>query len=416
MSSPPSPFPQPVVSAEGVPKTELAAAHTRSVNPWADIATVDADLASLTPAVFDGISVAVLGLDNHRARLQAGRLLMAATVPYVDVASLASRWHARVTVCDPGRTLAVNGEGLNSCLLCSWSPRSLARAGEDVGFPCAGVAVEQPYASSLTMGQRAATIGAREALAIANAIDLSPSVGCELRDDMSCMRVERFVVPADEEGCASYHALACRKRRKLDVEPSEVRLGALGRECGIGADEDVVLASREIVEVAMCVSCFAPGYPYRRFGGPRASCASCGGEMAPVRRTRRLRWGAAVERVGGALASEWFEPGDHFAVVGSGGTRSFSFPSVPIAWQTGAPWNAREDVKRFQRLPDVYRLEQIRRTRIAIVGVGHVGAAVLQQLAPLPWAGILLLDRDRYEGLNAAAYPLAATATREKRS
>ena len=48
MSSHPSPFPQPVVSAEGVPKTELAAAHTRSVNPWADIATVDADLARVT--------------------------------------------------------------------------------------------------------------------------------------------------------------------------------------------------------------------------------------------------------------------------------------------------------------------------------------------------------------------------------
>jgi hypothetical protein len=266
------------------------------------------------------------------------------------------------------------------------------------------------------MGQRAATIGAREALALAHAIDLSPSVGCELRDDMALMRVERFVVPADEAGCAGHHALACSERTALDLEPSEVRLGALTRACGIKADDQIVLASREIVEVAMCVVCFSPGYPYRRAGGPRARCGHCGGEMAPVRRTRQLRWGTAAKRMEGALASEWFDRGDCFAAVGRRGTRAFSFPAPPIDWEPGAPWDPEEGAKRFQRLPHAYRIEQIRRTRLAIVGLGHVGAAVLHQIAPLPWAGLLLLDRDRFEGHNAPAYPLAtASSARETR-
>ena len=62
--SPPRPR---LAPAEGVAKTELAAAHVRAVNPWVELATVDADLTSLTPGIFEGIDVAVLGLDNHRA-------------------------------------------------------------------------------------------------------------------------------------------------------------------------------------------------------------------------------------------------------------------------------------------------------------------------------------------------------------
>jgi hypothetical protein len=181
--------------------------------------------------------------------------------------------------------------------------------------------------------------------------------------------------------------------------------------CGIDAAESIVLASREVVTVAMCVVCFAPEYLYCRMGKPRASCRHCGGEMAPVRRTRRLRWGAAAERVEGALASEWFDTGDRFAVVGDRGTRAFAFPARRLPWQSGEPWCAEEGGKRFQSLPAAYRLERIRRTRLAIVGVGHVGAAVLHQLAPLPWAGLLLLDRDKLERHNSPAYALVTAST-----
>jgi len=407
-SSMPSMQPAPA-PGEGVAKVELAAAHVRRVNRWTDIATLDADLASLTPGSFSETDVAVLGLDNHRARFQAARLLMAARTRYVDVASEASGWQARVTVCDPAGVAAGDPQAPRSCLLCCWGPGSLARAGEDVGLPCAGFSEEQPYASSLTMGQRAATLGAREALALAGAIDLQPSVGCEIRDDMAAMRIERFAVPADEDGCAGHHALACPDLEHLDLEPTQLRLGALARACGIDPADSIVLASREVAELATCVACLLPGYPYRRTQRRLACCRHCGGEMAPLRRTRRLRWGAAAEQVGELLASEWFDPGDRFAVVGKRGTRAFAFPAPHLEWRSGKPWNAEEGARRFERLPGAYQLERIRRTRLAIVGVGHVGAAVLHQIAPLPWAGLLLVDRDKFESKNAPAYPLLTT-------
>ena len=136
--------------------------------------------------------------------------------------------------------------------------------------------------------------------------------------------------------------------------------------------------------------------------------------MAPVRRTRSLRWGAAAEQVGELPASEWFDPGDRFAVVGERGSRAFAFPAPPLEWQSGKPWKAEEGARRFERLPGAYNLERIRRTRLAIVGVGHVGAAVLHQIAPLPWAGLLLVDRDRFESRNAPAYPLLTTREAEE--
>jgi hypothetical protein len=398
-------------AAEGVAKVELAAAYVRRVNPWTDIATLDADLASLTPGSFGETDVAVLGVDNHRARYQGARLLGAAKVPYVDVASEASGWLARATVCDPAGVTSDDPQAPRSCLLCCWGSASLARAGEDVGLPCAGFSEEQPYASSLTMGQRAATLGARETLALAGAIDLQPSVGFEIRDDMAAMRVERFAVPADEEGCAGHHALARGDLEHLDLEPSQLRLEELARTCGIDAADSIVLASRELAELAICVDCLLPGYPYRRTQRRLACCLHCGGEMVPVSRTRRLRWGAAAEQVGELPASEWFDPGDRFAVVGKTSTRVFAFPAPPLDWSSGKPWNAEEGARLFERLPGAYRLERIRRTRLAIVGVGHVGAAVLHQIAPLPWAGLLLVDRDRFESRNAPAYALETTST-----
>ncbi len=410
MHPPPKPSMQPALAAgEGVAKVALAASHVRRVNPWTDIATVDADLASLTPGIFSETDVAVLGLDNHRARFHAARLLMAAKARYVDIASLASAWQARVTVCDPAAAAAGNPQAPRSCLLCCWGPASLARAGEDVGLPCAGFSEEEPYASSLVTGQRAATLGAREALALAGAVDLQPSVGCEIRDDMAAMRVERFSVPADEEGCAGHHELACPDLEQLDLEPSQVRLAELARACGFDPADSIVLASREVAELTTCVACLSAGYPYRRTQGRLPRCRHCGGEMAPLRRTRRLRWGAAAEQAGELPASEWFDPGDRFAVVGKRGKRAFAFPTPPLEWRSGKPWNAEEAARRFERLPGTYRLERIRRTRLAIVGAGHVGAAVLHQIAPLPWAGLLIVDRDRFESRNAPAYPLSTT-------
>jgi hypothetical protein len=259
------------------------------------------------------------------------------------------------------------------------------------------------------MGQRGATLGTRETLALAGAIDLQPSVGCEIRDDMASMRLERFAVPADEEGCAGHHELACPDLELLDLEPSQLRLGELARACAIDPDDNLVLASREVVELASCVACLFPSYPYRRTQHTLGCCQHCGAEMAPLRRSRRLRWGAAAEQVGERPASEWFDPGDRFAVVGKRGTRAFAFPAPPLDWQRGKPWNAEEGALRFERLPGAYHLERIRRTRLAIVGVGHVGAAVLHQIAPLPWAGLLLVDRDRLEARNTPAYPLVTT-------
>jgi hypothetical protein len=322
---------------------------------------------------------------------------------------------ARVTVCDPAGVSTGDPQAPRSCLVCCWSPGSLARAGEDVGVPCAGFPEDEPYASSLTSGQRAATLGARETLALAGAVDLPPSVGFEIRDDMASLRVERFAVPADEEGCAGHHALACPDLEQLELEPAQLRLGELSRACGIYPADHIVLASRELAELAMCVACLLPGYPYRRVDRRLACCRRCGGEMEPVRRTRRLRWGAAAEQVGALPASEWFDAGDRFAVVGKRGTRAFAFPAPPLEWQSGKPWNAEEGAQRFERLPRVYDLERIRSTRLAIVGVGHVGAAVLQQIAPLPWAGLLLVDRDRFESRNAPAYPLLTTLEAKER-
>ena len=129
--------------------------------------------------------------------------------------------------------------------------------------------------------------------------------------------------------------------------------------------------------------------------------------MWPLHRTRRLRWGDAASSVEQRAASAWFQPGDAFAVAADP-PRLYAFPAPPLAWQAGIPWNEERDDERFRRLPKNYDLERIRQTRIAIIGLGHVGGAVLEQLAPLPWAGFLLIDRDAMLPHNFQSHPLAA--------
>ena len=53
-------------------------------------------------------------------------------------------------------------------------------------------------------------------------------------------------------------------------------------------------------------------------------------------------------------------------------------------------------------------LARARSARLGIIGLGNIGAAVLAQLAPLPWRSVLLIDRDVLEGHNLPAHALAA--------
>jgi tRNA A37 threonylcarbamoyladenosine dehydratase len=95
-------------------------------------------------------------------------------------------------------------------------------------------------------------------------------------------------------------------------------------------------------------------------------------------------------------------------VRGRGGARAYRFQPTPLPWEPGpAAWNEDTDRALFVRLPELYDLERIRRGRLAVVAVGHVGAAVLAQLAPLPLAGIVLVDRDEYSARNAQSFALA---------
>ena len=89
--------------------------------------------------------------------------------------------------------------------------------------------------------------------------------------------------------------------------------------------------------------------------------------------------------------------------------RAVRFPPAPLAWQPGsAAWSEARDRALFARLPAHYDLDRIRRGRLAILGVGHAGSAVLAQLAPLPLAGLVLVDRDHFAPHNAQSFALPA--------
>ena len=180
--------------------------------------------------------------------------------------------------------------------------------------------------------------------------------------------------------------------------------------CGAGAGTSVVLAARTVVALAVCEACRRSTAPYRP---PDAlePCLDCGGRLAGLRRVRRLRWADAAPAVARCPASTWLRPGDAFALVppeDPGRTKHFALPPPPLPWEPGAPWDEAAARSRFARLPRSFDLGRIRACRIGVLGAGHLGAALLQQISPLPWKGILIVDRDVLETHNLPSYPLAA--------
>jgi len=387
------------VTGNGLSKVALAADHVRRVNPWSDIARLETDLADVTAGDLAGIDVALVAVDNDAARLAATRALMSARVPHVDAGVRADLCTARATVCRP----APDG----ACLLDSWSEQRLARAGEDVGMPCAAVGEIPPYGSSLSMAQAAASVAVHQALALAGVTTAEPAVGNELRLDLAAVRFERFTLPRNPT-CAASHALATADRLLLRHEPSQTSLAALLAASGIQPASEIVSAGHEIVTSALCPRCHAASRPYR----PRQTmlpCPACGGAIAPLRRARQVAWGDAATTLDGFPASVWFRPGDAFALRDPDGTaRVLAFPPTGIAWERGRAYEPARDGERMSRVPATIDLERVRHTRLALFGLGHLGAAMLEALAPLPWAGLLLLDRDHLEAANVQSHALAA--------
>lgn len=392
-------------------KTALAAAHLHRVNRWTACVRLDADVASLPPSVFAGCDAAIVTLDNHRARFTAARLLIAAHVPFVDAGSLAAQGISRVTVADPARARR-DLDAEPSCPSCCWSAEQIARAGGEGSLPCAGFALGDGAASTLTAAHRAATLAVREALALAGMLRLRPSIGCEHRDDLAALRLESYRVPFNPE-CAAHHELGCERVTHLERQPDALRLDELAQLCRLEPDDELLLAGTEVVELALCVRCGARAHPYRRVGSAAIPCRACGAELAPARVTRRVRWSDAAPQLGSASAASLFVAGDAFAVRGRGGARAYRFPPAPLPWEPGrSAWNEDTDRALFVRLPELYDLERIRRGRLAIIGVGNIGAAVLAQIAPLPLAGVVLVDRDDFAPHNAMSFGIAVEEDR----
>jgi molybdopterin/thiamine biosynthesis adenylyltransferase len=395
-------------SAARPAKTALAAAHLRRVNPWTACALLDADVTTLAPGVFAGCDAAVVATDSLRSRFAAARLLLAARVPWVDLGTLAEHGLARVTVADPAGTRG-DPEAERSCPACCWSPAQLARAGGEGSLACAGAGPDDAdgAASTLTVAHRAASLAVREALALAGILRMRPSIGLEHRDDLARLRLDSYRVPRNPD-CSAHHDLACGSVAELGGPPDELGLAELARRCRLEPDDELLLAATEVVELALCAGCSAPTRPYRRAGGAAPPCAACGGAPVPARAARRLRWRDVASRAGAASAAALFAEGDAFAVRGRGGTRAYRFPPAPLAWQPGRAARVEDrDRALFARLPAHYDLERIRRARLAIVGNGHAGSAVLAQLAPLPLAGLILVDRDDFAPHNAQSFAIA---------
>jgi ThiF family protein len=381
------------VTIVGRSKVALARDHVRRVNPWSAIATIDGDIASLSPGHLAGLDAVVLAVDNERARFLAARLAVAARVPLIDAAVRADLFTARVTVSAAG----------GPCLVDGWSSEHLARAGEDVGLPCMGLDAGPPYGSALCMAQAGAALATHQLLGLLGVTGEPAWCGHELRLDLHAGRLERFGRPL-VEACAADHALA-GAAATLDVAPGDTSLGRLMRACRADVDTDVLLAATELVACATC-SCGGQVRPYRP--RPLGACQVCGADLVPLRRVRRVRWGEAAPALADASADVWFRPGDIFVLSDGGATRAFAFAPPSLPWEEGRPWSPEEAATRLARLPRRYDLTRIRTARLGLLGLGHLGAAILEAIAPLPWAAVLLLDRDRFETCNIAAHVLAA--------
>src|SRR5207245_10440107 len=106
-----------------------------------------------------------------------------------------------------------------------------------------------------------------------------------------------------------------------------------------------------------------------------------------------LRPGGASARVPGAEA---------------GRPTLFAVASAPLHAEPGVQWDEAAARERFARLPRSFDLARIRSCRIGVLGAGHLGAALIEQIAPLPWKGMLIVDRDVVEPGNIPSHPLAA--------
>jgi len=383
--------------AIGRAKVDIARDHVRRVNPWSAIAAIAADLADVTPGLFTALNVAAVTVDTDHARYLAARHLLAAGVPSVDAGVRADLWLARATVCAP----ATGG----ACLIDGWTAEHLARAGEDVGMPCLGIETGDGFPSTLVMGQAGGALAAREVLALAGVTAEAVHAGEELRLDLRNRRLDRFRLDPNPR-CAADHALASGRVAWLPIDPEDVALDELMRECEVTDDTSLVFGAAEIVATAVCQLCVHVVAVYCAARRPLGECPICGGPLAAARRVRRVRWAdaAAAHR---RPASAWFRPGDVFAAEAAGAVRVFGFDPPAIAWEAGMPWDDAAGRTRFSRLPKELDLARIRETRLGLIGLGHLGAALLQQLAPLPWKAILLLDRDTLAEHNRQAYPLA---------
>jgi molybdopterin/thiamine biosynthesis adenylyltransferase len=390
----------PSESAVGLPKVAVARAHLRAVNPWSEVACVGADVASLAPGELAGVDVALLAFDNDRARAAANRLLLAARVPFVDAGARADLRLTRASIVDP------RSDG--PCLLCGWGAERLAEAGEDVGLPCAGAEPAGAWPSTLTLGHAAAGVAVLEALALAGLGSEAPRPGTEVRLDLRRGRLERFTVARDA-GCVAEHALASGVRTVLSASLVGGSVGALLAAAGAAPDDVVLLGRTELVVRAACPRAHDAA-PHVPAGAPLPACAACGGALAPLRRARRFRAGDLPAEILAARAANLVRPGDAFAIepADGGAAHAFVLPGAAAPWEPGA--SLPDGPARFARLPAELDLARIRRTRIALLGLGHVGAAALAQLAPLPWAGILLVDRDRVKRHNLASHALGARA------
>lgn len=383
----------------GRAKVEVAREHVRAVNPWTDLALVEDDVASLRPGSLADFAAACVAVDNHRARHLTTRALLAARVPFVDAGTRADLETARVTVCAP----ATDGR----CLVDAWSDVQLAQAGEDVGVPCDAIDAGEPFASTLHLAQGAAAVAVHQLLALAGVTSERAWVGHELRLDLHRAQLERFRLPVADP-CAADHVLAIPPA-PLPMAPIATSLGGLMTTCGAGPDTMVVLATTAIVETAICSGCHRTIHPYTADLLPLEPCRACNAPAVALRRTRHVRWGDAVSSAAVLSAGAWFRRGDAFALIDATGPRTFAFAPPALRWERGRAWDAAQDGPRFARLPRGVDLERVRETRVAVLGLGHVGSAILQSLAPLPWRGLLLVDRDAFEVHNLPAHVLAAS-------